>query len=67
MATKKFTKKMKCINIQQAIGRSSVSFAQDIAQTDKGATARNVVSFNFSDPADAAGFEAGKEYTITVE
>ena len=74
----KFTKKMKCINVQQGIGRASVSFASEIktvednAATTPGqqrrqqATAKNLIQFNSIDPADAAGFTPDKEYTITI-
>lgn len=74
MAKTKFTKKMKCINVQQGIGRASVSFASDIsneaaATNTPGAQrtiAKNVVSFSFSNPADAAGFTPDKEYLISI-
>lgn len=72
MAKIKLTKKMKCVNVQQGIGRASVTFASDIekAQDANGpqnkATAKTVVSFNFINPAEASGFIPDKEYNITI-
>lgn len=63
---KKLTKKMLCASIAQQTNRGQVTFAEDVKQTEKGATAKNVISITFSDPKEAAVFEVDKYYTIEI-
>lgn len=66
MATKKFTKKMKCVNVSMNMNRANVSFAEDMQETEKGAVAKNVVSVALTDIKDAAAFTPGKVYSIEI-
>lgn len=57
-------KKLKVINIQQAnVGR--VQFAEFGLDNVKNKTG-SLVTVEFRDPKDAAKFEHGKEYTVSI-
>ncbi len=62
----KLTKKMKCIQVNKSVGRTTINFAADITEDEKGGRARNIFTYNSSDTKDAEGFEPEKEYTITI-
>lgn len=67
MATKKFSKKVECITVNQSVNRAQVVFAEDVKQSnEKGATAKNVVNIAFTDPKEAAAFVPGETYTIEI-
>lgn len=66
MAKKVFTKKMVCISIAKQANRGQVALAEDVSQNEKGTTARNVVSLNFTDPKEVNPFEVNATYTIEI-
>lgn len=66
--------KVKCVNIQQTTDRASVQFAagiQIVQPEIPGQPARqgakDVFTFNFSDPKAVTKYEINKEYTFILE
>lgn len=55
-------KKLKCTNIIQAENRGTITFTE----LDKDKKPVTVVAVQFNDPKEAAKYEHGKEYTITI-
>lgn len=64
---KKLTIKMECFSANKNKTGSTILFAKNIENTDKGPAAKTVVNLNVPDIKVAADFEPGKEYTITIE
>lgn len=66
MAKKVLSKQMECISISKQVNRAVVNFADGVSQNDKGATAKNIITVNFSDPKNANSFEVGQSFTIEI-
>jgi hypothetical protein len=60
------SRKMKCVTVNKSVNRSQVNFMKDVINGERGPQAKQMVSFNFSDPKDVDAFEPDKEYTISI-
>lgn len=61
-----FIKTMKCIAVNKQINRAQVTLAENVKETEKEPTAKNVINLMFSDPKEAAEFEPGETYEIQI-
>ena len=66
MANAILTIKAECISANKSKSNSTIVFAANIQNTEKGPAARTLINIGIPDPKAANDFETGETYTITV-